>query len=141
MGGIAHDVRMTRREAVWGWQRHRRHNQKAAGLMVFRSKILCCSVEGWRERLLAKPTTRQVLVYIRIFLNQGYERRKNRKPSCTKGLSWHTSTSGNKQKPAFQGCEENPPRGYPTTRRLTRVRSASWKASLKQGPSQATHFP
>ena len=62
-------------------------------------------------------------------------------PLRTKGLSWHTSTSGNKQKPAFQGCVENPPRGYPTTRRLTRVRSVLGKTSLKQGPSQATHFP
>jgi hypothetical protein len=28
LGGVAHDVRMTRHEAVWGWQRHRRHDQQ-----------------------------------------------------------------------------------------------------------------
>jgi hypothetical protein len=28
LGGVAHNVRMTRHEAVWGWQRHRRHDQQ-----------------------------------------------------------------------------------------------------------------
>jgi hypothetical protein len=40
-------------------------------------------VPGLRERL---PMTRQVLVYIRIFLYLGYERRKNRKASCSGGV-------------------------------------------------------
>ena len=55
-------------------------------------------------------------------------------PLRTKRLSWHTSTSGNKQKPALHGdashktpytCKDQEPRGY----------------QVKQGPSRATHFP
>ncbi len=40
------------------------------------------------EGLLAKPTTRQVMVHIRFFIYQGYKKWKNCKSSCTIFLVW-----------------------------------------------------
>ena len=40
--------------------------------------------------LLAEPTTRQVMAHIQFFMYQGYESRKNCKPSCSHIREWVT---------------------------------------------------
>ena len=39
--------------------------------------------QRWRVGAPRQPTTRQVLVYIRFFMYQGYDKWKNRKAHCT----------------------------------------------------------